>query len=125
MDVRAFIKEITSGSDYADQIIHVREVEPRQARYSEPIAEIPQVLWSLLRRQNIHRLYTHQSSAIDALGAGKDIVVVTSTASGKTLCYNLPWSGGFLKTPKLARCTSIRPALRRISTACFRRWACG
>lgn len=125
MDVRAFIKEITSGSDYADQIIHVREVEPRQARYSEPIAEIPQVLWSLLRRQNIHRLYTHQSSAIDALGAGKDIVVVTSTASGKTLCYNLPVVRRVLEDPK-ARAMYIYPtkALAQDQYGVLQRWAC-
>ncbi|HLJ59733.1 MAG TPA: DEAD/DEAH box helicase [bacterium] len=38
----------------------------------------------------ISRLYTHQARAFDDIGAGRDVVVVTPTASGKTLCYNLP-----------------------------------
>src|SRR5206468_3208644 len=38
----------------------------------------------------IQQLYSHQAAALDATRAGKHIVVVTPTASGKTLCYNLP-----------------------------------
>jgi DEAD/DEAH box helicase domain-containing protein len=40
--------------------------------------------------KSIRRLYTHQAAAAEAVHAGKNVVVVTPTASGKTLCYNLP-----------------------------------
>ena len=43
-----------------------------------------------LRARGIHLPYTHQSQAIAAALAGENVVVVTPTASGKTLCYNLP-----------------------------------
>ena len=43
-----------------------------------------------LRARGIDALYSHQSEAIEAVHAGEDIVVVTPTASGKTLCYMLP-----------------------------------
>jgi DEAD/DEAH box helicase domain-containing protein len=43
-----------------------------------------------LASRGIDRLYTHQSEAIEAIHAGEDVVVVTPTASGKTLCYALP-----------------------------------
>ncbi len=43
-----------------------------------------------LHAQGIEMLYTHQREALDALRDGKDVVVVTPTASGKTLCYGLP-----------------------------------
>lgn len=43
-----------------------------------------------LKQKGIDELYTHQKSAYEAIMAGKSIVAVTPTASGKTLCYNLP-----------------------------------
>src|SRR5690349_24152600 len=43
-----------------------------------------------LRRRGIERLYSHQAEAYAAVRAGRHLVVVTPTASGKTLCYNLP-----------------------------------
>ncbi|HUU45346.1 MAG TPA: DEAD/DEAH box helicase [Acidobacteriota bacterium] len=42
------------------------------------------------RKSGITRLYSHQAEAIAAARAGQNVVVVTPTASGKTLCYNLP-----------------------------------
>jgi DEAD/DEAH box helicase domain-containing protein len=45
----------------------------------------------------MERLYTHQRAAYDAAAAGRDTVVVTPTASGKTLCYNLPVLDRILK----------------------------
>jgi len=47
-------------------------------------------LRTALTRRNIHALYSHQGEAMDALRAGRDVAVVTPTASGKSLCYNLP-----------------------------------
>ena len=43
-----------------------------------------------LEDQGITSLYSHQAEAIEAVHSGEDIVVVTPTASGKTLCYALP-----------------------------------
>ena len=43
-----------------------------------------------LKRRGIERLYSHQSEAAGWAMAGRDVVVATPTASGKTLCYNLP-----------------------------------
>ena len=49
----------------------------------------PRIRAGLVSR-GIERLYTHQAEAIEAVRAGRDVVVVTPTASGKTLCYALP-----------------------------------
>jgi len=43
-----------------------------------------------LKERAIEKLYSHQASAFDLARNGKHVVVVTPTASGKTLCYNLP-----------------------------------
>lgn len=51
----------------------------------------------VLKARGIERLYTHQRQALDCALAGRDFVVVTPTASGKTLCYNLPVLNAILK----------------------------
>jgi DEAD/DEAH box helicase domain-containing protein len=63
---------------------------PRAADYV-PIAEdLPPELLTALRRLGVERLYSHQGRAWELARAGEHFVVVTGTASGKTLCYNLP-----------------------------------
>jgi DEAD/DEAH box helicase domain-containing protein len=54
------------------------------------LAEIHPALVNAIQARGIHMLYTHQASAFSQVKAGKNVVVVTGTASGKTLCYNLP-----------------------------------
>jgi DEAD/DEAH box helicase domain-containing protein len=54
-----------------------------------------------LRARGIEGLYTHQAQALDLLGKGGHVVVVTPTASGKTLCYNLPVLQGLLTEPAM------------------------
>ena len=52
-----------------------------------------------LRRRGIERLYSHQAEAYTAVRNGRHLVVVTPTASGKTLCYNLPVLQKLLENP--------------------------
>jgi DEAD/DEAH box helicase domain-containing protein len=54
-------------------------------------------LLAVLQSKGMERLYTHQRAAFDAASEGRDTVVVTPTASGKTLCYNLPVLDRILK----------------------------
>lgn len=57
----------------------------------EPMPEfLPPELVQLLKAKGIEELYSHQAAALREVEAGRDVVVVTPTASGKTLCYNLP-----------------------------------
>jgi DEAD/DEAH box helicase domain-containing protein len=57
-------------------------------------ADIPSTvdprLRAALEKRGIARLYSHQADAFSAIDAGRHVVIVTPTASGKTLCYNLP-----------------------------------
>jgi len=90
MDARSFIQDITSDRKYRNQVVHVRQIDARDARYSEPEHPVGESVRSVLRRDNVHRLYTHQAHAIDLVAQGRDVAIVTGTASGKTLCYNVP-----------------------------------
>ena len=68
----------------------IRHQPAREGEY-EPIPEtVAPAIRAMLESRGIPRLYTHQAGAIRLCLEGKNVVVVTPTASGKTLCYNLP-----------------------------------
>ena len=67
-----------------------RIVEAIDPCYATPSPPLPGALQKALAAQGISRLYTHQVESLDRVRNGENIVVVTATSSGKTLCYNLP-----------------------------------
>ena len=62
----------------------------RQARYAPWPDCIDARIPDMLKKRGVQSLYTHQAQAIDIASQGRDVCVVTPTASGKTMCYNLP-----------------------------------
>jgi DEAD/DEAH box helicase domain-containing protein len=99
MDVAALIKRIQSRPDYAGQLEHVRALPERAGRFASPERPLPELVQRLLGSRGIEQLYCHQVSALEAARARRDLVVVTGTASGKTLCYNLPIIEAALNDP--------------------------
>ena len=74
----------------------VQRLAPVEAQYA-PFPEcIDPRLRQALRARGIDQLYTHQAEAISHALAGRHVVTVTPTASGKTLCYNVPVLGSIL-----------------------------
>jgi DEAD/DEAH box helicase domain-containing protein len=71
-------------------VVHHEVIPARDARYGDPPERLDPRLRTALAGRGIDQLYTHQAEAIEAVLAGEDVVVVTPTASGKTLCYALP-----------------------------------
>ena len=71
-------------------IAHVRRFPARPARHADWPAALDPRLVDAMKRRGIERPYTHQAQAIEHALAGRHAVVVTPTASGKTLCYNAP-----------------------------------
>ena len=74
----------------AQNIAAWRTIPARAAQTASFPADLHPVLIQALRRQGIEALYTHQAAAWAQIQAGQHPVIVTGTASGKTLCYNLP-----------------------------------
>src|ERR1700730_15159556 len=68
----------------------VRHFPAREAQWADFPAWVHPDLAAAYAAKGIHHLYTHQASAAEAVHAGKNVVIVTPTASGKTICYNLP-----------------------------------
>jgi len=75
----------------------VRRIDERPPRYAEWPEGLDGRLVVALRKRGIERPYTHQAAAISNALAGTNSVVVTPTASGKTLCYNVPVLDAILK----------------------------
>jgi DEAD/DEAH box helicase domain-containing protein len=72
---------------------------PRPARYGAWPAGLDARLQAALLKRGLGALYTHQALAVEAVLRGENVVVVTGTASGKTLCYNLPVLNTLLTDP--------------------------
>jgi DEAD/DEAH box helicase domain-containing protein len=77
----------------------LRRFPAQEARHADFPEDLDPRLRDVLARRGVARPYTHQREACDAALAGQDTVVVTPTASGKTLCYNLPVLDTILKEP--------------------------
>ena len=73
-----------------EMLTAVRHYPAREAQWAEFPDWVTPDLRAAYRAKGIQQLYTHQASAAEAVHAGKNVVIVTPTASGKTLCYNLP-----------------------------------
>ncbi|MHB9133776.1 MAG: DEAD/DEAH box helicase [Armatimonadota bacterium] len=100
MDFSEFLNDIQQSPTYADQLIHIRETEARQAQYANPTHLLSAPIQAMLKSKGIDRLYTHQAQAIDAIRDGKNALVVTGTASGKSLCYTIPLIEKLLEDPQ-------------------------
>ena len=80
-----------AARDYNGELLTaVRHFPAREAQWADFPAWVHPDLASAYAAKGILRLYTHQAEAAEAVHAGKNVVIVTPTASGKTLCYNLP-----------------------------------
>lgn len=108
MDAAGFLESIRSSKSYRNQIAHARHIPVRQASFSGVDPPVGGEIGEALSRLGITRFYTHQAEAIEAVRGGEHVVVVTSTASGKTLCYNVPVMERLEREPK-ARALYIHP----------------
>jgi len=119
-----FLAELEQDRSYRGQIIHVQPTAARPAKFADPAAPLPEPLARGLAAMGAKRLYLHQAQAMDLARAGKDFVVVTGTASGKTMCYNLPVLERLLADPK-AKALYLFPtkALAQDQLGALERWA--
>jgi DEAD/DEAH box helicase domain-containing protein len=89
MNPTAFLHYLKSQPNYAGQIVHVEHIPPREASYAELDKPLPEELQECLNQHGLLPLYTHQAEAVNKIRRGKNVIVATASASGKTLCYNI------------------------------------
>lgn len=90
MNLQQVIEQLRSDPDFVQNVTHWRTLPARPAQWVDLPDSLHPALAKALRQHGITRLYTHQAEAITKVAEGKNVVVVTPTASGKTLCYNIP-----------------------------------
>ncbi len=88
--VPRLIDEIKRDPELAGQVAYHRHIPARKAVTGRLDGGLPEKLARALSRSGINSLYLHQAQAVRAAREGKNVVVTTPTASGKTMCYNVP-----------------------------------
>jgi DEAD/DEAH box helicase domain-containing protein len=97
MSTLTFLDHLRGLRGYNGQIVHTEHLPAREPRYGRLEQPLPAPLAHALDRKGVRDLFTHQAEAVNAVRHGENVVVATSTASGKTLCYNLPVLESVLK----------------------------
>ncbi len=90
MDACDTLTEIASDPELTGRLVYRTALPAREARTTALTHALHPELVERLAARGIDELWTHQAAAIDALRDGRNVVVATGTASGKSLCYQLP-----------------------------------
>jgi DEAD/DEAH box helicase domain-containing protein len=90
VDTAAFLHHLTDQPAYSGQIAHQEPIPRRAAKHAQLEKPLPDALEENLSRHGLLPFYTHQAQAINHARRGQNVMVATSSASGKTLCYNAP-----------------------------------
>ena len=98
--VTEYVSALLDSERMAHQVAHHRVIKGADSRFGEPRRPWAESVKNALSLMGIDQLYTHQAEAADFVRAGRHIVVATPTASGKTLCYNLPVMEHCLNDPE-------------------------
>ena len=83
----------------SDIVTADRTIPACEASYAPLPDQLDVRLRKVMADRGVDQLYSHQAEAVDHVSAGRNVVVVTPTASGKTLCYNLPVLDRILAEP--------------------------
>ncbi len=108
MEVPEIIREMAPNNQVNEVVTAIRRMPERAAEWSPMPDWIRPELAEAYRKKGIIQLYSHQAEASERIRRGRNIVIVTPTASGKTLCYNLPVLNATLENPD-ARALYIFP----------------
>ncbi len=88
--IHNFLNILLTKSWRGTRVIHHAVLPDREGDYVDlPPPPLPSALTAALDKMGIYRLYSHQAQALEQIRAGKNVVVATPTASGKSLIYNL------------------------------------
>lgn len=99
VDFEKFIKNIKSQGFYNDQITYIQHIPAKEAEFSRIDKPLKNRLNRWLEENKID-LWTHQAKAINSIREGNNTAIATSTASGKSMCYNLSVLDSILRDPK-------------------------
>ncbi|MFJ7725595.1 DEAD/DEAH box helicase [Neobacillus sp. NPDC097160] len=98
--LQEILNELKINDEFKENIVTWQTIEEKPANVVPFPIDLHPLLKKSLHSKGIEQLYTHQKTAYEKITEGKSIVAVTPTASGKTLCYNLPVLQTILANPE-------------------------
>ena len=99
MNLRQLLTQMQSSPELRDRVTAWKTTQSTDGAFVDFPPSVDPRLIGVLKDRGIERLFTHQADAIEAAERGDNFVVVTPTASGKTLCYNIPVLDSLLENP--------------------------
>jgi DEAD/DEAH box helicase domain-containing protein len=99
MSIATALQSLRRDAGFMRNVTAWQQMPARPARTTPLSADLHPALAEAMRSRGIDALYSHQAAAWQAAQAGQNLVVATATASGKTLCYNLPVAQALLVDP--------------------------
>ncbi len=99
MNVMQLADQLRQDPQFMANVTRWEVIPPRPARTADFPECLDARLKPVLAKRGIHSLYVHQAKSVEATARGEDVTVVTPTASGKTMCYNLPVLSAILRDP--------------------------
>ncbi len=97
--VHDILEQLAARDATGEILTAVHHIPAREAEWTPMPSWVRPELAAAYRAKGIEQLYTHQAAAAERVRAGHNVVVVTPTASGKTICYNLPVINAVLENP--------------------------
>lgn len=98
--IEDFIDLLLSRKRFKDNIVDIKKLSLKKPVLQDFPDGIHQSILNSLEQNNISQLFSHQRNAIEKVLNDENVVVVTPTASGKTLCYNIPVLDSIKKDPR-------------------------
>ena len=89
-EMRQYLDDLKRSRSFNENVTRWEVIPPRRGQYQSLPEDLPEIVGKSLEKKGINRLYSHQAECYEAAVRGDNLCVVTPTASGKTLCYNLP-----------------------------------
>jgi len=99
LTMKEWLSRIEKDRRFMENVKAIKHIPAAEGCYSSFPPWIHPGIRLILEKRTIERLYSHQAEAIELIRNNKDVVLVTPTASGKTLCYNLPVLQRILEEP--------------------------
>jgi DEAD/DEAH box helicase domain-containing protein len=93
------IRSLREDRDFADRVTHWETIPAREGRFAEFPASLDGRIRSALEARGIKKIYSHQLTTWEAVRKGRSVVIVSPTASGKTLAFNMPVLQALLEDP--------------------------
>ncbi|MGX6442526.1 DEAD/DEAH box helicase [Neobacillus sp. K501] len=98
-NLQDILADLKINEGFKENIAYWQTIAAKEAQSLSLPADLHPKIQAALSSKGIEKLYTHQKSAYEKIMSGQSVVAVTPTASGKTLCYNLPVLQTILSNP--------------------------